>query len=58
MKKERDYTKQTVDSKKQYEKELLKLGIEGMEMEIFSTSFFSILLRHFFLIIRTYYHYT
>ncbi|VDM93928.1 unnamed protein product, partial [Onchocerca ochengi] len=33
MKKERDYTKQTVDSKKQYEKELLKLGIEGVHLK-------------------------
>ncbi|OZC07603.1 hypothetical protein X798_05398 [Onchocerca flexuosa] len=33
MKKERDYAKQIVDSKKQYEKELLKLGIEGVHLK-------------------------
>ncbi|MCP9264569.1 CDK5 regulatory subunit-associated protein [Dirofilaria immitis] len=31
MKKENDYTKQIIDSRKQYEKELLKLGIEVYE---------------------------
>ncbi|KAM3716819.1 CDK5RAP3-like protein [Dirofilaria immitis] len=32
MKKENDYTKQIIDSRKQYEKELLKLGIEGVQL--------------------------
>ncbi|KAL3985670.1 hypothetical protein ACH3XW_39565 [Acanthocheilonema viteae] len=31
-KKERDYAKQMVDSKKQYEKELLKMGIKGIDL--------------------------
>lgn len=36
-----------VESKKQYEKELLKIGIEGMKLEIFSTRIFGVL---FFLV--------